>query len=100
MSSNACRATLETMVICGGGHMTDDDDRRLLRSTEQLNQQKQGSESRRWGLGRCAVGARVGCTCLATARWVARSFASPFYCLTRGVEERPVQTLFKPLKLK
>ncbi|CAN7991107.1 unnamed protein product, partial [Ixodes hexagonus] len=36
------RARLETMVICGGGHVTDDDDRRLLRSTEQLNQQKQG----------------------------------------------------------
>ncbi|CAN7940797.1 unnamed protein product, partial [Ixodes pacificus] len=42
VSSDACRATLETMVICGGGHVTDDDDRRLLRSTEQLNQQKQG----------------------------------------------------------
>lgn len=32
------------MVICGGRHVPDDDDRRLLRSTEQLNQQKQGSE--------------------------------------------------------
>ncbi|KAL1434238.1 hypothetical protein MTO96_011877 [Rhipicephalus appendiculatus] len=31
------------MVLCGGRHVADDDGRRLLRSTEQLNQQKQGT---------------------------------------------------------